>query len=554
MRSRYIPNGFLPDGGDLPDQPRDLPELDYPQELNAAAALIDGALNAGFRDRVAYYSDDETITYAELAAAVNRVVVVLRTLGIEPGQRVLLRLPDGPDLVYWILALQKAGAVPVPTFTLSRASDLAYRENDTEAVAVVVDADLLAEVDAARPDFRHVQHLIAVPRTHDAAYLDADVLLARADAGPVEAAATDRDDLALILYSSGSTGTPKGCWHTHADVLAIADTYARHCLRPSPEDVFAGPAPIPFALGFGFFIVFPLRFGAAAVLTSQKSPARLLRATAEHGVTVIAGVSTYFGMLVNELTGNPRTVRTSSLRMLLCGGEPLPDRIATQCMKVLGLPLVQFLGTTEMLHNIVSYLPEEAPRPGSFGRAVPGYEVVVRDPVTFDEMPRGAAGLLTVRGATGTKYWRKPEQQREAVRDGWCVVKDIVSMDADGYLYYISRSDEMIISAGYNIAPADVESVLLRHPSVRQVACIGAPDPSGRRGTVVKACIVLKAGHDPSDRLAGELQDFFKATAAPHIYPRLIEFLPALPETLTGKVRRSELAARCNAPALIAGS
>jgi 2-aminobenzoate-CoA ligase len=544
-----IPEGYLPDMADLPDQPRNVPELAYPTRLNAAAVLVDGALAAGFGDQVVYYCDDGTVTYTELAAAVDRAGAALRSLGIRPGERVLLRLEDGPELVYWILAAQKVGAVPVPTFTLSRASDLVYRENDTEAVAVVVGADLLGEVDAARPGFRHVRHLIAVPGTDDPGYLNADALRAgSADTGPVPAAATCSDDLALILYTSGSTGEPKGCWHTHADVLAIADTYARHCLRPTIEDVFAGPPPIPFALGFGFFVVFPIRFGAAAVLTSGKSPARMLAAIEEHGVTIITGVSTYFGMLVDEIAGNEAPTRTSSLRMLLCGGEPLPDRIAARCAAEMGLPLVQFLGTTEMLHNIVSYVPGEVPRQGSFGRAVPGYEVVVRDPVSFEEVPRGEAGLLTVRGATGTKYWRKPEQQREAVREGWCVVKDIVRMDPDGYLYYVSRSDEMIISSGYNIAPADVEGVLLRHPSVRQVACVGAPDPTGRRATVVKACIVLRAGHEPSDRLVTELQEFFKANASPHIYPRLIEFLPALPQTPTGKVRRSELAIRRVAP------
>ncbi|MFL6052858.1 MAG: AMP-binding protein, partial [Actinoallomurus sp.] len=331
-------------------------------------------------------------------------------------------------------------------------------------------------------------------------------------------------------------------------VLAIADSYARYCVRPTADDVFAGPAPIPFALGFGFFIVFPLRFGAAAVLTTRKSPEDMLRAVDEHGVTVLFGVSTYFGMLSERLVEHGVSTRTDTLRLLLCGGEPLPERIARQCADTLGLPLRQFLGTTELLHNIVSYLPDESPRPGSFGHAVPGYDVVVRDPVTFKEVPRGESGLLTVRGATGTKYWRKPEQQKEAVREGWCVVKDIVRMDEDGYLYYISRSDEMIISSGFNIAPADVENVLLRHPSVLKVACIGAPDPSGRRSTVVKACVVLRPGYEPSDVLVKELQDFFKANASPNMYPRLVEFLTELPETMTGKVRRSELARRDTQP------
>lgn len=535
-----IPTRYLPEPRDLPDQPRDLPGLDYPTELNAAATLLEGAAVHGHRP--AFHTDDGTISYAELARAVEQVGGGLVTLGIQPGDRVLLRLADGPDLVVWLLALQRIGAVPVPTFTRSRADDLVYRAEDTEAVAVVAGAELLAEVDAARPGFTHVRHLVAVPASPDPAYLDVDTLVAAG--GPLPPPATDADDLALILYTSGSTGEPKGCWHTHADVLAIADGYARHCVAPTPNDVFAGPPPIPFALGFGFFVVFPLRFGASAVLTTRKSPADLLDAVDRHGVTVLNGVSTWFGMLTEELEAHPGRYRTGTLRMLLCGGEPLPERIATRCLDTLGLPLVQFLGTTEMLHNIVSYLPGEPPRPGSFGRAVPGYRVVVRDPVSFAEVPRGEQGVLTVRGITGTKYWRKPEQQREAVREGWCVVKDIVRMDDDGYLYYVSRSDEMIVSAGYNIAPADVESVLMRHPAVLKVACIGAADPTGRRSTVVKACVVLRPGVEPSDALVAELQAFVKEKGQPHTYPRLVEFLPDLPATLTGKVRRSELAAR----------
>jgi len=543
MRSRDIPAEYLPEPEDLPEQLYDLPELQYPTRLNAAAELLDGALARGFGSKVAFYCDDGRITYLELSRAVNRVGNALRRLGIRPGDRVLLRLPDGRDLVYWMLALQKIGAVPVPTFTLARAADLVYRERDTAATAVVTSAELLDEVEIARSDFRYARHLIAVPGTNNPTYLNSSELVADSP-DTLDSADTDRDDLALILYTSGSTGASKGCWHTHADMLAIADTYAKYCVQPTPEDVFAGPPPIPFALGVGFFLVFPLRFGAAAVLTTHKSPARLLELVEEHGVTVLVGVSTYFGMLVEQLPLKKSRRPTTSLRLLLCGGEPLPERIAHECADALGLPLVQFLGTTETLHNIVSYRADEPLRSGSFGRAVPGYEVVVRNPTTFAALPTGTAGILTVRGPTGTKYWRKPEKQKAAVRQGWSIINDIVRMDKDGYFYYISRSDEMIVSAGYNIAPADVEGVLLRHPSVLKVACIGAPDPSGHRSTVVKACIVLRQGYAPSDRLATELQDFFKANAQPSMYPRQIEFLHELPETLTGKIRRAELTMR----------
>jgi 2-aminobenzoate-CoA ligase len=537
MRQEVVPAGYLPAPDEMPARMSLVPGPDYPRQLNVAAELLDES--RGFGPRPAYHYDGGTVTYGELARMVDRTGNVLRNLGIRPGERVLLRLPDGPGLVSWILALQKVGAVPVPVFPLAKAPDLVYRENDTEAAAVVTGAELRDEVDKARPEFRYVRHLIAVPAAPDPAYLDADQLLAGAP-DRLDAEPTDRDDMALIIYTSGSTGEPKGCVHTHADILSGADAYARICLRLTPDDVLAGPPPIPFALGFGFFCVYPLRYGASAVLSADKSPARMLDLIDRHGITVLAGVATYFSMLNEQFTSGERT-RPKSLRLILSGGEPLPDRIARETKENFGLELVQFLGVSEMLHNLVSFLPGEPLRPGSFGHAVPGYEAAVRDPETFAELAAGEEGILTIRGATGTKYWRKPGLQREAVRDGWCVIKDIVRADGDGFLYYISRSDDMIVSSGFNIAPAYVEAVLLRHPAVQNVACVGAPDPAGRRPTVVKACIVLRPGHEPSDALAQEIQAFFKANAQPNMYPRLIEFLPDLPRTMTGKVRRAAL-------------
>lgn len=543
MSIQEIPPEYLPEPATLPDQLYELPELRYPPRLNAAEELVDGAIERGFGDRIAFYFRDGRITYAELQQQVNRVGNAFKGLDVRPGDRVLLRLPDSPELVFCILALQKIGAVPVPTYTLSRAQDLIYRENDTEAKVIVSDAGLLDEVEKARSGFRFAKHFVAVPNATYPGYSSYEELVAGAPE-TLTAAGTGREDLALILYTSGSTGEPKGCWHTHSDTLAIADTYARYYVQATPDDVFAGPPPIPFALGFGFFLVFPLRFGAAAVLADQKTPEVMLRSIERYRVTVFAAVATYYGMLLEQLASSGVERFASDLRLLLCGGEPLAARVAAGCEQTFGLALIQFLGTTEMLHNIVSYRADEPPRSGSFGRAVPGYQVAVRDPGAFMELPRGEPGLLTVRGPTGTKYWRKPEQQQETVREGWNVVRDIVRMDEDGYLYYIARSDEMIVSAGYNIAPADVENVLLRHPAVLKVACIGAPDPQGHRSRVVKACVVLRSGYEPSDALVRELQEFFKANAPPFMYPRLVEFLPELPETLTGKIRRSELLMR----------
>lgn len=540
MRMQKIPPRYLPEPETLPEQLYTLPELYYPPKLNAAKELVDTSVERDLGDRIAFYFHDDRVTYAELQRQVNRVGNMFKDLDIAPGDRVLLRLTDSPELVYCILALQKIGAIPVPTYTLSRTQDLVYRENDTEAKIIVSDAGLLDEVERARSSFRFAKHLVAVPNTTYSGYSSYDELVTGASENLV-AADTGREDLALILYTSGSTGAPKGCWYTHSDTLAIADSYARYCVQVTPDDVFAGPPSIPFALGFGFFLVFPLRFGAAAVLSDEKTPDMMLRTIERTGVTVFVAVPTFYNILLEQLASDGVEHFTSNLRLLLCGGEPLATRVAVGCEQTFRLPLIQFLGTTEMLHDIVSYRPSDQTRSGSFGRAVPGYQVVVRDPETFVELPRGEPGLLTVRGPTGTKYWRKPEQQRETVREGWNIVRDFVRMDEDGYLYFIARSDEMIVSAGYNIAPADVENVLLRHPAVLKVACIGVPDPEGRRSSVVKACVVPRSDYEPSDALAQELQEFFKGSAPPYMYPRLVEFLSELPETLTGKIRRSEL-------------
>lgn len=517
-------------------------ELTRSPRFNISAEILDGALAAGFGDRVALRTETTTMTYADLADQVARAAGALRKLGIARRDRVLLRFHDVPELAVWLFAVQRIGAVPVPTFALSRAADLVYRVNDAEAVAVVTDSALIDEVDRGRPEFHNTRHLIAVPATSDPTYLDADELLA--DAASAPAASTAPDDPAILLYTSGSTGEPKGCLHSHADVAAGIDSWGAEGLRPTPDDVFAGPPPLPFALGYVFFLVIPLWAGASALLSEDKSHEAVLRAVGRHGVTVLTGAASYFGGLTERFEAHPDRYRVATLRRVVCGGEPLQEWIAERFEDVFGLPLVQFLGTTEMLHVTISYGIDERPRPGCIGRAMPGFEVSVRDRESFEERAPGESGLLAIRGLTSTLYWRRPTLQLEAVREGWCVFKDIVAMDEDGYVSYVGRIDDMIVSSGFNIAPAYVEGVLAMHPSVRAVACVGAPDPSGRRTTVVKAYVSLNDGSTPSSSLANELQEYFKVNGQPHMYPRLVEFLPELPQTLTGKISRSALVAR----------
>jgi 2-aminobenzoate-CoA ligase len=304
--------------------------------------------------------------------------------------------------------------------------------------------------------------------------------------------------------------------------------------------VIAGPPAIPFALGLGFFVHYTLRFGAAAVLSTDKSAQTLLANMTRFGVTIVVGVSTYYnrlGRLVAE-----QKLKLPKMRLALCGGEPLPVEVEEAWLAATGVALEQFLGTTEML-NIFLGLRHGVSRPkvGVMGRSIPGYEIAIRDPDTFEPVGEGIPGLLCVRGPTGTHYLNKPEAQRRTIRDGWNVFQDLVAWDLEGYIRYIARHDEMIVTGGHSISPIDVEHILMKHPSIAECACTAAPDRTGERPLIVKAYVVLREPAAASELLKRELQEFFKRSAPPFMYPREIEFAPTLPRTVNGKIQRSEL-------------
>jgi 2-aminobenzoate-CoA ligase len=354
---------------------------------------------------------------------------------------------------------------------------------------------------------------------------------------------TAPDDIAVIAYTSGTTGRPKGAAHGHGDLIAATESYFRHCVRPRVGDVIAGPPAIPFTLGMGFFIYFPLWFGAAAVVGADKRPEACADAIRRHGATILVAVPTYYNQLMRHLRATGTTL--PSLRQSLIGGEPLYPELEDAWRAETGLALVQFIGTTEMFHIFISYRHGlDEPRAGCLGRAVPGYEVTVRDPETFAEVANGEHGLLCVRGPTSCVYWSPREIQPDAVRDGWNIVQDTVWKDDEGFVHFVSRRDEMIVSGGFNIAPADVERVLIRHPAIAECACAASPDETGERVQVVKAFVVLADGFAPGDGLKSEIQAFFKDNGPPFMYPRKLDFVAELPKGITGKVLRSELRRR----------
>jgi 2-aminobenzoate-CoA ligase len=339
--------------------------------------------------------------------------------------------------------------------------------------------------------------------------------------------------VAIIAFTSGTTGEAKGTMHTHRDLLAVCDCFPKHVLRPREDDLFCGSPPFAFTFGLGGLLLFPMRIGASTLLLEQATPPLLLAAMAEHRATICFTAPTAYRAMLSGLAG----VDLPALRACVSAGETLPAATFEAWEQATGLRIIDGIGSTEMLHIFISAAGDEI-RPGSTGRAVPGYVARIVDEAGT-ELPAGAVGRLAVRGPTGCRYLADPERQRAYVQDGWNLTGDAYIRDDDGYFWYQARADDMIISSGYNIAGPEVENVLLEHPAVRECGVVGVPDDE--RGQAVKAFVVLAEGHEPSDALAAELQEHVKREIAPYKYPRRIAFLDALPRTQTGKLQRFRL-------------
>ena len=517
----------LPPPEEWPDLVFDLPELRYPQQLNCAQELLDATVARLGPDRPALIDGSgRTWSYGDLLDRVDRIArVLVDGLGLVPGNRVLLRGPNSPWLAACWLALLKAGGVAVTTMALLRAGELRS----------VIGA---AHVDFALCDERYTDELLAagLPPERLVTYGTPDggelARLASQEPVPFTAVPTSADDIALIAFTSGTSGEPKATMHFHRDVLAIADTFSAHVLRPRSDDVFAGSPPLAFTFGLGGLLVFPMRVGAAALLLEDGRPGELFAAVAEHRVSVLFTAPTAYRWVLRE--GGAHDLR--SLRRCVSAGETLPPDTWHAFLDATGLRIIDGIGSTEMLHIFISAADEEI-RPGATGTVVPGFRARVVD----DEgllVPDGVAGRLEVRGPTGCRYLADL-RQRDQVHDGWTATGDIFVRDPDGYFHYRARCDDMIVTAGYNVAAPEVEQVLVRHPAVREAAVVGIPDPD--RGQVVKGFVVLEAGAVPGDRLSKEIQDFVKAEIAPYKYPRLLEFITKLPTGATGKLQRHAL-------------
>ncbi len=504
-----------------PEKACDLPEVSYPETINACHELLDANLKAGRGRAVAIHSTDSSLTYDQLTEQVNRLAGALRHRGVKEGDCVVLRLMNRPHFIAAFLALLRIGAVAVPTAPLLRRREIRAIVQNSDPVLLISESDLWSEVERLDPS--------SVP------YIDIAELLP-AESSYTECVRTPRDTPAVLLYTSGSTGVPKGCMHSHADLLATCDSYARYILQPTPEDRFGGHPTMAFAYGLGGLLLFPLRFGASTVLVDKFSPQGMLESIQSNKVTVAFCAPISLRLMMKQST----TLRESlgSLRLVVSAGETLPAVVHRAWRESTGIEVLDGLGSTEMLHIFISSRQGRA-RPGFTGEVVPGYEAMIIDEKTMDPVPDGQPGLLAVKGPTGCRYLRLTYRQQNYVRQGWNIPGDIYVRDAEGFFQYQYRNDDIIISGGINIAAPEVENVLLEHPGVFEVAVVASPDDL--HGMVPKAFIVLHGTHRASDDLKKELQDFVRRELAPYKCPRKIEFVNDLPKTSTGKIRRTEL-------------
>ncbi len=503
----------------------------YPPRLNCAVELLDKNVEQGEGDRVLFHTPDGTQTYVEFLFEVNRIAhVLVDDLGLVPGNRVLLRGPNTPRLAACWFAVVKAGGICVTTMPLLRAYELTYTVEKARVSHALCDAHFRDELDKT---------LAETDRLESVAYFHSDAddgLEARMAAKPDTFAAVDTaaDDVVLIGFTSGTTGKAKATMHFHRDVLAICDAFPKSCLDIGPDDVVIGSPPLAFTFGLGGDLLFPMRVGASCAFIPKPSVDTILQTIHDYGATVCFTSPTAYRAMLGRLD----EFDVSSLRQCVSAGEPLPAPTFYAWHEATGIKIVDGIGSTEMLHIFIS-APEDAIKPGTTGKPIPGYEAKVVDDDFGTEAAPGTVGFLAVRGPTGCRYLDDPERQQSYVKDGWNYPGDAYLMDEDGYFHYQSRTDDMIITSGYNVSGLQVESVLLKHEAVGECGVVGVPDEA--RGHLVKAFIVLREGFDGSEALVKELQDFVKAEIAPYKYPRAIAFMDALPRTQTGKLQRFRL-------------
>ena len=538
----------LPAPQSQPEYLFELPELQFPERLNCASELLDRHVREGRGSRPCVQAPNGPAwSYAELQQQADRIAhVLVEDLGLVPGNRVLLRAANKPMLVACWFAVMKAGGIAVGTMPMLRAKELAQIVEKAQVEFALCDAALRGELDAAATAQPMLSKIVCFGAAAASRHPEQgegsrrlpplESLMARHDA-PFTHVDTAAEDTCILAFTSGTTGQPKATMHFHRDVMASCACFPPHVLRARESDVFIGSPPLAFTFGLGGLVLFPMHIGASVVLLEKAGPPDLLAAIEQHRATVCFTAPTSYRAMAAAARERKIAARDGgSLRKCVAAGEALPAATRALWRDATGIEIIDGIGATEMFHIFIS-ADEAHARPGATGVAVPGYRARVVDEMG-DDVPAGTIGRLAVQGPTGCRYLGDA-RQAEYVKGGWNYTGDAYLMDADGYFFYQCRTDDMIISAGYNIAAVEVEDALLSHAAVAECAVIGHPDEE--RGQIVKAFVVLRSSHQGDEAMVKALQDFVKATVAPYKYPRAVEFREALPRTETGKLQRFRL-------------
>jgi len=505
---------------------------DYPDKLNAAVELTDRQVELGRGDRLALIGNGRRRTYKELTDWSNRLAhALIENYGVKPGNRVLIRSANNPAMVACWLAATKAGAIVVNTMPMLRAVELDKIVNKAEVKLALCDTRMMDELVICAKDNKFLEKVVGFDGTanHDAE-LDRIAL-----DKPVQfdAVQTSQDDVALLGFTSGTTGEPKATMHFHRDLMIIADGYASQVLKVTEDDIFVGSPPLAFTFGLGGLAIFPLRFGATATLLEAATPPNMIEIIQQYRATVIFTAPTAYRVMLQAFDEG---ADLSSLRIAVSAGETLPGPVYEEWVAKTGTPILDGIGTTELLHIFISNRVDNRAAAAT-GVPVDGYEARIVDDA-MNELPRGETGRLAVRGPTGCRYL-SDSRQADYVQDGWNLTGDSFFQDQNGIFHFAARSDDMIISSGYNIAGPEVEAALLSHPAVSECAVVGCPDE--KRGQIVEAYVVLAGDPDDAGAMIKMLQDHVKQSIAPFKYPRSVKFVSKLPKTQTGKIQRFKL-------------
>ena len=542
-----IPENYLPPKDTwpeyiIPDEFKD----ELPDKINLADYFLDRHVREGRGDNVAIKFMDQTYTYAQLQEMVNRFGNALKEAGVEPQDRVGIRLVNSPQAVTAIFAVEKIGAIPVPTSPLWSAEEVAFVANNAEMKYFIVNAPLMGPVKQAKPNFEYGTKVIVIGGNPDEVKADGDMVyeeMLEKGSSDLEATMMEPTDIGIILYTSGTTGLPKGCVHFLRPILIEAKLVNKYVYELKPGDVLGGAAPVSFAAGFGTFTLMPFEGGAAISLIPKFSPPDMMELIQKHKITVLTGLPTAYRALMKFPDFKKYDI--SSVRLYTSGGDALGAETLKAWEELTGKPIWEGLGGTEMLHLVTSNTMNEKPVPNSIGKPLPGVKVRVVDPDWNDCKP-GDIGSMILKGPSGTLYWkpyvddnRLLKSQKKGVKDGWNQMGDAVYRDEEWNIFFVSREDDMIKSSGYRIGPAEVEEAIAKFEGVADVGVVGVPDPE--KGQITKAFIVLKPGYEAKETFFDDLKEFLKQHIAIYKLPREIEFVDALPRTPTGKLLRRKL-------------